>query len=355
MTDSRSELAPIALPSLAPTPLVSVLISNYNYAHLAPQAIDSVLNQSYSNIEIVICDDGSSDNSVEVLRRYAARDRRVTVLTKDNGGQATGFNLAYRHCHGDILCFLDTDDTYLPNKVERVIEAFRAAPQAGCVLNRVLRSDADGRPRGQLPLFASLPSGWHGPKVVKLGGVLEHIPGTPGQNYRRQIIDRMFPLPVYPPLNMCPDIVMMRLAPLLTAFAAVEEPMASARIHGRNTYQRTRMSAATLRRELTICEAIWHVQRGVLEAIDSRLAGELAPLDTSPAILTAKYMLARLERDAASNGYRTALLSSPACRFRMFWRASAYMPRPVFSFCIDTLTGRGRWKQVAKQISRLFA
>ncbi|HXG36600.1 MAG TPA: glycosyltransferase, partial [Dehalococcoidia bacterium] len=71
------KLEPMQLPPLPQNPLVSVLIPNYNYGQYISDAIESVLNQTYQNFEIVICDDGSTDNSLEAIRRYAEQDNRI--------------------------------------------------------------------------------------------------------------------------------------------------------------------------------------------------------------------------------------------------------------------------------------
>ncbi len=108
-------------------PPVSILINNYNYGRFLPCAIDSVLGQTYGNIEVIVVDDGSTDNSREVIRRYG--DRIIPVL-KANGGQASAFNAGFRNSHGEIICFLDSDDFYLPAKVERMVNLFQQNPRA---------------------------------------------------------------------------------------------------------------------------------------------------------------------------------------------------------------------------------
>jgi hypothetical protein len=363
-TEGRAEstaivsLTPVPLRPLSRASLVSILISNYNYAHLAREAIESVLAQTYDNVEILICDDGSTDDSVALFQRYRSRDHRLRLITKSNGGQATGFNAVFEQSRGDIVCFLDTDDVYRRDKVERVVEAFRANPQAGCIVNRLLRVDADGRPQGPLPLLAKLPSGWYGPSLVKAGGVLPAMPGTPGLNFRREVAERMFPLPEYRPLNMCPDMVMLRLAPLLTPIGAIQEPLAEARLHGRNTYWRQRITAGTISRELEICRHLWEAQRDLLDRMNPSISRELAPLETSGAILMQKYMLARLSNDVRAARYRRELMSSQEMNreyTRWFWRASAHLPRPLFAAAINFLVGQSRWKQSLSHIAKLFA
>ncbi|HEY9596457.1 MAG TPA: glycosyltransferase family A protein, partial [Cyanophyceae cyanobacterium] len=101
-------------------PLVSILINNYNYEPFLKKAIDSALNQTYSSIEVIVVDDGSTDNSREVISRYG--DKIIPVF-KENGGQASAFNAGFAASQGDIICFLDSDDLFLPEKVTDVVQA----------------------------------------------------------------------------------------------------------------------------------------------------------------------------------------------------------------------------------------
>src|SRR5713226_9489377 len=98
-------LKPIALPPLGDNPLVSILTANYNYARFIGDAIESAQNQTYTNWEMIVCDDGSTDDSCELVERYMQRDPRVRLVRKQNGGQTSAANAAYRECHGQIVCF----------------------------------------------------------------------------------------------------------------------------------------------------------------------------------------------------------------------------------------------------------
>src|SRR3981081_4740145 len=88
-------LTPMQLEPIESEPLVSVLMSNYNYARYIGEAIQSVLDQTYGSFELLICDDGSRDASGDVVELYVNRDSRVKLLRKQNGGQASGYNLAF--------------------------------------------------------------------------------------------------------------------------------------------------------------------------------------------------------------------------------------------------------------------
>src|SRR3954451_10156846 len=91
--------------------LVSIVVNNHNYARFLPAAIDSALAQDHARTEVIVVDDGSTDGSTDVIRRY--RDRLHAVL-KDNGGQASAFNAGARAARGDVVLFLDADDVLLP-------------------------------------------------------------------------------------------------------------------------------------------------------------------------------------------------------------------------------------------------
>lgn len=108
--------------------LVTIAINNYNYGNFLSQAIDSALNQTYPNTEIIVVDDGSTDNSREIIASYG---NKITPVLKENGGQASAFNAGFAASQGDIICFLDSDDLFLPEKVTEVVQAFGSRQDLG--------------------------------------------------------------------------------------------------------------------------------------------------------------------------------------------------------------------------------
>ena len=102
-------------------PLVSVIIPNYNYANYIVDSIESVINQSYRNVEIIVVDDGSTDNSVEVIEKYG---KSVTLIQKKNSGVSAARNYGMRVAKGDFICFLDSDDSWDPEKIKLQISKF---------------------------------------------------------------------------------------------------------------------------------------------------------------------------------------------------------------------------------------
>lgn len=107
-------------------PLVSIIIMNYNYASFLPVAIESCLKQTYPRVETIVVDDGSTDRSVQVIEGYG--DRIISVL-KPNGGQASALNAGFSASSGDIICLLDADDVFLPEKAAYVVEQFQSNPK----------------------------------------------------------------------------------------------------------------------------------------------------------------------------------------------------------------------------------
>jgi len=106
--------------------LVSVNITTYNRVHLLPRCLDSILAQSYENLEIVIVDDYSSDNTEEVVKEYQKKDSRIKYFKHDkNKGNAHARNTALKHCTGYYIAFMDDDDEWIDrDKIKKQVEIF---------------------------------------------------------------------------------------------------------------------------------------------------------------------------------------------------------------------------------------
>ncbi len=112
-------------------PLVSIVIPVYNGANYIEEAINSALNQTYKNIEIIIVDDGSKDNTEEIIKKY--KDK-VRYYKKENGGVATALNLAINKMKGEYFSWLSHDDLYFPDKIEKQVEYLRHCKNKKIVL-----------------------------------------------------------------------------------------------------------------------------------------------------------------------------------------------------------------------------
>src|SRR4051812_9049768 len=102
----------------------SIIIDNYNYGAFLSAAIKSALQQEYPECEVIVVDDGSTDDSREIIATY--RDR-ITAVLKENGGQASAFNAGFRASRGDVVIFLDADDMLVPTAVSGAVCCFEDA------------------------------------------------------------------------------------------------------------------------------------------------------------------------------------------------------------------------------------
>lgn len=108
-------------------PEVSVIIPTYNRAHLIKRAIQSVLNQTYQNFEIIVVDDGSTDNTEEEVKNLNNQKIRY-IRYNENKGAASAKNTGIKVARGDYIAFQDSDDEWLPNKLQRQVEVFKNSP-----------------------------------------------------------------------------------------------------------------------------------------------------------------------------------------------------------------------------------
>lgn len=109
-------------------PLVSVIIPAYNAEKYIKEAIESVLNQTYKNIELIVVDDGSTDNTAEIVKKYL-NDPRVKYIYQENKGLAGARNTGIKKAKGDYIAFLDADDFYLPEKIEKEVKFLKEHPE----------------------------------------------------------------------------------------------------------------------------------------------------------------------------------------------------------------------------------
>lgn len=123
---------------MAGKPSVSTVIIFLNAADFIEEAIESVFAQTYADWELLLVDDGSTDASTDIARRYAARHPgRVSYLTHDghqNRGMSASRNLGIQHARAEYIAFLDADDVWLPDKLEQQVALLRAHPRAGMVV-----------------------------------------------------------------------------------------------------------------------------------------------------------------------------------------------------------------------------
>ena len=209
-------------------PLVSIVVDNFNYGRFLRAAIDSAMAQTYTPIEVIAVDDGSTDNSHEVISSYGDR---VTAVFKPNGGHASAFNAGFRASRGSIVMFLDADDLLLPCAVEEVVRAWRpGVAKAQFVLAHI---DEQGHPLGgTVPyLPASMPGGDLRALILEAGGYIG-VP-TSGNAFARTVLERLLPLPESN-WRQAADTSLEIIAPFLGDVVSLIKTLGCYRIHESN-------------------------------------------------------------------------------------------------------------------------
>ncbi|MGL5940202.1 MAG: glycosyltransferase family 2 protein [Waterburya sp.] len=214
------------------TPLVSILINNYNYGNYLPFAIESAINQTYSNTEIIIVDDGSTDNSQEVINSYS--DRRIIPILKNNNGQGSALNAGFAVSKGKIICLLDADDLWLPSKVSTVVEAFNNNPQATVVYHQVQNIDKTDNPIGKpWPPYKAI-VGDISKLVTKTGGWWPFPPST-ALSFARKFMTKVMNIPESD-YRLCADAYLADLAPFFGDVVGINQVLSQFRIHDANNW-----------------------------------------------------------------------------------------------------------------------
>lgn len=124
-------------------PAVSVIIPTYNRASMLGEAIESVLDQTYSDFEIIVVDDGSTDDTQQVVKAFD--DTRIRYVFQENRGRSNARNHALSLAQGRYIAFLDSDDLFVPTKLERQVAALDSEPRFGMVYSSAVCSDEQGK------------------------------------------------------------------------------------------------------------------------------------------------------------------------------------------------------------------
>ena len=211
-------------------PLVSVIIGNYNYGHFLAEAINSVLQQTYRHFELIVIDDGSTDNSREVIESY---EGQLIAIFQPNGGQGAAFNVGIAKAQGEIVCFLDADDYYHPDKLSKIVSSFQSHPQWVQISHGRISVDRDGHPVGS------------GSKTHNQGDVSQLLLQwgrysmgiTSALAYRRQILEQVLPIPTG--RGEAADTYLTAAVPFYGEVGCIDEPLMFYRMHGNNLQAHT--------------------------------------------------------------------------------------------------------------------
>ncbi|MEB3219540.1 MAG: glycosyltransferase family 2 protein [Nostocales cyanobacterium 94392] len=354
MLQKTAQLKPIELPPLTDTPLVSVLVPNYNYARYIGEALDSVLEQSYPHFEVIVCDDGSKDNSCEIIADYVRKDSRIKLICKENGGVANALNVAYSQSKGQVICILDADDIWMNNKLEKVLELYTSDPKCGFAIHNVIEIDAQGNLIKTTPKYNHLASGWMGQAALENGGFVYNIPPASALSIRKEIGEKIFPLNEAFTRNA--DSLIFGFAPFITVIGNTLEVLSKFRLHGANTTSQTTLTLDRMEREQITFERIYQEQKKFLHNIyGEEIAKSLTDIKHSLVVCHDLYLIGRLK------GIPKVELAEMYQRFtthtefnkrstseKLLFQWGEYLPDVIFKMCFDQVYGASRLKHLVK-------
>jgi glycosyltransferase involved in cell wall biosynthesis len=235
-------------------PLVSILINNYNYGDYLAAAIDSALTQTYGHIEVIVVDDGSTDHSDRVLAEYADR---VQVVQQPNGGQAAAFNRGFAASQGEIICLLDADDLFVPDKVAQVVAALEPNPELGWCFHPVTFWEVLTDIRRPSPSLGATAGIYDLRSSMRQGKLTGHMPiglVTSGLCFRRSLLAQLLPMPEV--IRITSDDYLKYAALALAAGYVLTADLATQRLHGNNAYT-ARTDRRPLRGQIHLLTAYW--------------------------------------------------------------------------------------------------
>jgi glycosyltransferase involved in cell wall biosynthesis len=216
---------------------VSIIVNNYNYARFVGGAIESALSQTYPHVEVIVVDDGSTDNSREVI---AAFGDRVRAVYRENGGQTAALNSGIAAARGDVIFFLDADDRLRPHAAARVLEAM--APRVSAVQFCLETVDGHGRSLGGV--YPPMPPNWTPARIREtvLRDGLYPCPPMSGNAFARWYLDKVMPLPTEL-FRYGADGPLNAVAPLYGEVVALPDVLAEYRFHGANHHAQAGLAA----------------------------------------------------------------------------------------------------------------
>lgn len=216
---------------------VSIIVINYNYARFVGSAIESALAQTWPNLEVIVVDDGSTDNSRQVIARYADR---VKILHKANGGQASAFNLGFGHSTGQLVILLDADDVLYPQCVERV--AARYHPGISKIQYRLDTIDIDGHNLNMpFPHYSrDLAPAEIKRRALSFGTYT--WPVASGNAFARRFLEETLPVPDL--FKNIADGYLSKLAPLYGDVETIPDIFAAYRVHGGNFWAQANVAGS---------------------------------------------------------------------------------------------------------------
>ena len=227
---------------------LSIIINNFNYERFLPAAIQSALDQTWAETEVIVVDDGSSDGSASVIQWFG--DAVIPVF-KENGGQASAINVGFRASSGDAVIFLDADDVLESHIGERVMAIVNHEPDVAKIQFRLRMIDGDGEDLGAVvpPSWQLLPNGDLRSWIVRHRSYV--YPPTSGNAFTRAALKEIWPIPETT-FRISADQYLHHATPLVGTVRALDTVGGRYRLHQSNHYVTREIDLNRVRTEIVI-------------------------------------------------------------------------------------------------------
>ena len=209
------------------------IINNYNYDKFLEEAIQSCLEQTRKFDEIIIVDDGSSDNSVKIIHKYIDEQSNIKLIAKSNAGQLSCFDVGFKASTGDIIFFLDADDTYAATYLETALNFYNENPSCDFLFcgrkefglsNRVIREKSQDTDYGYTLLLTYITRAWIGAPTSTI-------------SLKRSLLCKILPLPLWSDWITRADDCIIVGASLAGGYKMyMDQLMINYRVHGNNYF-----------------------------------------------------------------------------------------------------------------------
>jgi glycosyltransferase involved in cell wall biosynthesis len=344
----------------APGPAVSIVVINFNYGAFLSQAIESALAQTYPHLDIVVVDDGSTDNSIEVLNAYR---ERVRIIETPHGGHVSAVNAGLAGSAGDLVVLLDADDLLYPDCLSRAVAAWR--DRAAKLQFRLDTIDGSGTDQN-MP-FPAYPADLDAAEIRRRSLRTGYYPWpvSSGNMFSRAYLREVTPIDAAR-IFKSPDGYLNKMAPLFGPVITLDAILGAYRVHGRNAWAQSSgvaRSAAYVRG--TRFDAMLH---GAFREAARRQGHDVPPFDRAavPQWVEVRLLSLRLERGAhpfAADtiprvwwiGVRAARDAAGATWLgRVMWMAwfslLALLPRNLVAFLAGNWRAQSRRSTLARRL-----